>query len=157
MSENGSRGSNMGNNMGNNMGKYVGQCLCGTVKYEVTKIENKMGHCHCNMCRKFHGAAFATFGEAQSENFNWVSGEENLKSYVGSNGSTRRFCDTCGSSMTFAPANDIGEVVEFSLGTLDTDIELKPDAHIYTDFGASWYDLSDSLPKYSEGRDSEKR
>ena len=134
--------------------KYQGQCLCGSIKYEVAKIEEQMGHCHCSMCRKFHGAAFATFGEAKSENFRWVTGENFLKSYIATNGTTRKFCENCGSSLIFMPANDDGKLVEFSLGTLDTDIELKPDAHIFTKFGANWYEASDDLPKFSEGRDS---
>lgn len=132
-----------------------GQCLCGLVKYEVSKIEDRMGHCHCTMCRKFHGAAFATYAEARTQNFHWVSGEDHLKSYLAPNGTTRQFCDNCGSSLIFIPSNDTGELIEFSIGTLDSDIDLKPDAHIYTEFGANWYDITDDLPKYSQGRDSE--
>ncbi len=132
-----------------------GQCLCGLIKYEVSKIEERMGHCHCSMCRKFHGAAFATLGEAKAENFRWVTGENYLKSFVAPNGTTRKFCEQCGSSLIFVAANDTGESVEFSLGTLDTDTLVKPDAHIYTSFGASWYEIRDDLPKYASGRDSE--
>lgn len=134
--------------------KSTGQCLCGLIKYEVSKIEDRMGHCHCTMCRKFHGAAFATFGEAKVENFRWVAGEAHLKSYVATNGTTRKFCENCGSSLVFAPSNDTGELVEFSVGTLDTNIDLKPNAHIFTEFGANWYDASDDLPQYPRGRDS---
>ena len=136
--------------------KIEGQCLCGIIKYEVSKIEERMGHCHCSMCRKFHGAAFATLGEAKVENFRWVAGENHLKSYVAPNGTTRKFCEHCGSSLIFVPSNDAGELIEFSLGTLDTDIALKPDAHIYTSFGASWYEIRDKLPRYTNGRDSEE-
>ncbi len=38
-----------------------------------------MAHCHCSMCRKFHGAAFSTYGEAKIENFKWLQGEGFLK------------------------------------------------------------------------------
>jgi hypothetical protein len=58
-----------------------GQCLCGAVKYEVDAIGPRMAHCHCSMCRKFHGAAFATFGEARAEDFRWLEGEHLLSSY----------------------------------------------------------------------------
>lgn len=137
--------------------KMKGQCLCGLVKYEVAKIEERMGHCHCSMCRKFHGAAFATLGEAKTENFRWTAGENHLKSYVAPNGTKRKFCENCGSSLIFIPSNDTGELVEFSLGTLDTEIELRPDAHIYTDYQANWFEISDSLPKYTDGRDSKEK
>jgi len=136
---------------------YKGSCLCGALKYSVDKIENEMAHCHCTMCRKFHGAAFATFGEAISENFHWISGIDNLKEYVGFNGTKRLFCGNCGSSLAFVPSNDSGKLVEFSLGTLDSEIPNKPDAHIFTNYSACWNRVADGLPQYTEGRDSAKK
>ena len=106
------------------------------------------------MCRKFHGAAFATLGEARAEHFRWTAGEEYLREYRAPNGTRRGFCGHCGSSLTFAASSDTGELVEFALGTLDSDIELKRDAHIFTAFGANWYAIDDDLPTFPEGRDS---
>ena len=131
---------------------YKGQCLCGSIKYEVDKIEKHMAHCHCSMCRKFHGAAFSTYGEAKAKNFRWVKGESNLKNYIASNGTERIFCKICGSSLVFVPSNDSGESVEFSLGTLDSEIELKPDAHIFVESGAKWYSITDDLPQHKKDR-----
>ena len=131
---------------------YTGTCLCGSIKYEVDEIEPRMGHCHCSMCRKFHGAAFATLGEAKTENFRWIEGETLLASYKASNGTVRRFCKQCGSSMTFTPSNDKDELVEFSLGALDSEIDIRPDAHIFTGSKANWSDICDDLPQYEEGR-----
>jgi len=139
----------------NNSPAYFGQCLCGTIKYQVDAIEPKMGHCHCSMCRKFHGSAFATLGEAKAENFHWLAGESSLKSYLAENGTTRQFCSNCGSSMIFVEAESDGSFVEFALGTLDSDIAERPDVHIFTNYKASWFDIEDDLPKYKEGRDSE--
>ncbi len=93
------------------MSRYHAQCLCGSIKYQVDKIEPKMGHCHCSMCRKFHDAAFATFGEAKRENFHWLEGEDFLQSYQAENGTTRKFCKECGWSMTFAASPDSSDVV----------------------------------------------
>ena len=133
-------------------GPYKGKCLCGLVSYEVDEIQPKMGHCHCTMCRKFHGAAFATFGEALVEHFRWLSGEHHLKTYHAENGTQRQFCENCGSSLRFIPSNDSGKLVEFSLGTLDSDIPLKPDAHIYTDNAANWNEITDDLPQHKAHR-----
>ena len=133
-----------------------GQCLCGAIKYEIDEIGARLGHCHCSMCRKFHGAAFATLAEAKDIHFRWVSGEDMLVSYTAENGTTRRFCRICGSSMTFAPSDDSGEKVEFALGTLDDEIDGKPDAHIYVGSKASWYDIADPLPRFDCGRDSKQ-
>ncbi len=131
---------------------YRGSCLCGQVRYQVRKLEPAMGHCHCTMCRKFHGAAFATYGEVKRDNFNWLAGENLLKEYIAANGTTRRFCAECGSSMTFSPANSDGEVIELSLATMDTDVEELPDAHIFVGNKANWYSVSDHLPQYAASR-----
>ena len=130
-----------------------GSCLCGSIKYLVDIIEPKIAHCHCSMCKKFHGSAFSTYGEAKVNNFHWLSGEvEFLKTYIASNGTKRKFCRNCGSSLIFVPSNDTGELVEFSLGTLDTKIEVAPDAHIFTSGVSSWHKITDDLPQYIEDR-----
>lgn len=77
-------------------------------------------------------------------------------SYTASNGTTRSFCKNCGSSMTFKPKDDSGDVIEFSLGTLDSDIDQRPDAHIFVGSKANWVKVLVSLPKFTEGRDGDK-
>lgn len=131
---------------------YTGGCLCGLIKYEVDQIEPRMGHCHCSMCRKFHGAAFATLGEAKAENFKWLQGQDSLASFKADNGTVRQFCKQCGSSMTFAPADDDGKLIEFAMGTLEGGAELTPDAHIYVDSKACWFEIQDDLPQHKKGR-----
>ncbi len=131
---------------------YKGQCLCGAIKYEVDKIQPQMGHCHCSMCRKFNGAAFSTLGEADVKDFRWVEGEDQLKSYTASNGSVRQFCQNCGSSMTFAASEKPNGLIEFSLGTVDSDLDVRPDAHVYTGSKANWVKICDNLPQYEKGR-----
>ncbi len=133
---------------------YFGSCLCGEIRYSVDEIGDKMAHCHCTMCRKFHGAAFATFGSARSDDFHWIKGEEFLKEFVASNGAKRFFCEKCGSSLIFAPSVNEENIVEFTLSSLDSDLTLEPDAHIFTNYAVSWFHLSDELPKFPEGRDN---
>jgi hypothetical protein len=105
------------------------------------------------MCPKFHGAAFATFGETTSDNFRWLTGAEHLKSYLAPNGTTRQFCSECGSSLTFKPCGEDNGLVEFALGALDDPIYERSDAHIFTAYKAVWIELTDDLPKFKEGRD----
>ena len=130
---------------------YRGSCLCGAVKYQVDRIEDKMAHCHCRMCRKFHGAAFATYGEARTENFHWLGGVESLGHYTAENKSVRTFCTICGSSLIFAAAGS-EQLVEFALATLDDDINELPDVHVFVDYKANWYVINDNLPQHQEGR-----
>ena len=138
------------------MTNYSGQCLCGEISYEVTKIEPKMGHCHCSMCRKFHGAAFATFGEAKRENFKWLTGENKIQSFTADNGTIRKFCTNCGSSLIFQDSIDSTDLVEFALGTLDSPIDSKPDVHIFVSSKANWLDITDDLPQFTGNRSSKE-
>ena len=72
--------------------RLKGSCLCGSITYEAEKIETRIGHCHCSMCRKFNGAAFSTFAKVKLEHFRWLSGEDLLKGYNAENGTVRPFC-----------------------------------------------------------------
>ena len=134
---------------------YRGSCLCNGIRYEVDVIQNQPGpgHCHCSMCRKFHGAAFATYGAANKADFRWVCGQDLLKSYAAENGTIRQFCSQCGASLIFADsAEAMHEVVEFALATLDDPIELRPTGHIFTRYKANWASIEDGLPTFLDGR-----
>lgn len=130
---------------------YQGQCLCGAIQYETDSVSDKIAHCHCTMCRKFHGAAFSTFGSVPNTGFRWLAGENLLKTFTAKNGTKRSFCSQCGSSLLFASPGDSGSV-EFSLATLDVAPALTPDAHIYTGTKVDWLTIEDGLPKYLNGR-----
>lgn len=138
------------------MNAYKGQCLCGGIQYEVGKFGPKMGHCHCSMCRKFHGAAFATYGEVQQGDFRWLQGEELLQSFKADNGTTRKFCAKCGSSLIFESAGEGRDVIDIALASLDDAPKLRPDAHIYLSSQVGWLRLNDDLPKYLNGRIKQK-
>ena len=143
--------------MSNSSDSHHGQCLCGSVKYSVDKLEPDMGNCHCKMCRKFHGAAYATYAQAKHKNFHWISGEASIKNYIGENGTVRKFCKDCGSSLIFQDdITDNHDIVHFAAGTLDTEIEVSPDVHIYVESKANWLKLEDDLPKYETGRSSKR-
>lgn len=137
-------------------GPYFGSCLCEAVKFRIDAFLPQIGNCHCRMCRKFHGAAFATYADVEKSKFEWICGEESLKDYTAENGTVRTFCRHCGSSLMFSTPRGADDVVEIALGAVDGDLPVKPDAHVFTDFSANWTTVSDELPKYSAGRDSDR-
>src|SRR5690606_8685060 len=88
-----------------NMSKrYRGSCLCGMVAFVLDQFLGPADHCHCSMCRKFHGAAYATFVSVERQAFHWVSGQELVSDYMAPNGTVRSFCGRCGSSLFFVGA-----------------------------------------------------
>lgn len=136
-------------------GPYEGGCLCGVVRFEIDAFEPEIAHCHCSMCRKFHGAAYATFAGVRRAHFRWISGEEALKAYTAPNGTTRTFCDRCGSSLLFSSPRASEDIVEVALGAVDGDPPVAPNAHIFVDSGARWARPRDGLPRYRRGRGGE--
>ncbi|WNC70167.1 GFA family protein [Thalassotalea nanhaiensis] len=133
-----------------------GSCLCGSITFSVSKFEPMVGNCHCRMCRKFHGAAFSTFADVKYENFKWLSGESFLQSYRASNNTVRQFCKQCGSSLTFRSSNsDLHSTIEIALATLDDEVKISPDAHIFVESKVGWYSPNDDLPCFRQYRDSE--
>lgn len=135
-------------------GSYRGSCLCGTTRFEIDEFHPQAAHCHCSMCRKFHGAAFATIAGVPRSSFRWVAGEDALKGYTADNGTTRTFCRYCGSSLMFSSPRAREDVVEIALGALDDDVPVEPSAHIFVGSAANWTVFGDDLPKYAEVRGS---
>ncbi len=125
----------------------TGSCLCGAVAYEVDGSFAFAGNCHCSICRRLHGAAFATWGILGEGEFRWLRGEEQLTAYETSAGNSRAFCSRCGSPLVSMHSGRVGEIV---LASVDGDPGMKPREHIFVGSKADWYDISDSLPQHEE-------
>ena len=94
------------------------------------------------MCRRAHGAAFVTWVGVAAERFEITAGADQLNCYRSSPAATRRFCRTCGSSLTFESTRWPGEV-HVVLANLDGPIDREPDAHVYWADHVSWGDWRD--------------
>ena len=123
-----------------------GTCLCGTLRYEIDGPLTSMMHCHCSMCRKQHGAAFATYVVAPVAGFRWIAGEDEVVRYQSSAQGTRAFCRRCGSvapsalpsmGIVFAPA-----------GNLRGELGRHPEGHMFVGSKAPWHAITDHLPQH---------
>ena len=105
-----------------------GSCLCSGVHYEIDGPVKDMTHCHCGMCRKASGAAFATSVTAQGTDFRWTQGAELVETYKSSNELDRLFCRVCGSSLVVVEPKT-GEFF-VAAGTLDEDPGIQMYSHL---------------------------
>ena len=48
------------------------------------------------------------------------------------------------------------DLIEIALGCFDSELPIKPDAHIFVASGANWAKPDDKLPQYEAGRDSKR-
>jgi hypothetical protein len=125
-----------------------GACLCGTVRYELDGPFEVMSHCHCSMCRKHHGAAFATFVTVPLPGFRWVSGEDAISTYQSSAYGKRTFCSKCG-SVTPVVEHDTG-LVFCPAGNLDGELGIQAQSHRFVGSKAAWHTITDTLPQHEE-------
>ena len=126
----------------------TGGCLCGRVRYEIEGRISPIWLCHCSKCRRSSGSAFQAGAVCRPQDFNWLSGEEELREYEESPGFKVRFCGRCGSP---APALLEGrQAVYLHVGGLDGDPGLSISHHIFVGSKAPWYEIDDELPQFEE-------
>ena len=126
-----------------------GSCLCGEVRFEISGSLSGASHCHCSMCRKAHGAAFGTYAAARAADFRIVSGEDRIVRYRSSAGIVRTFCARCGSTLQWLRESK-PEIVDIALGVLDDDPGVKPGMHVFVNYKAPWFEITDPLPQHPE-------
>jgi hypothetical protein len=125
--------------------KLQGGCLCGGIRYEIDGPLTDVNNCHCSMCRRFHGAAFATYAKIGAENFRWLSGHDLLAVHETSPGVGWAFCRNCGSSLGVPMHERLSEI---TLGSLDADPGVRPSEHIFVGSKAPWFEIADTLPQH---------
>ncbi|QQX78893.1 GFA family protein [Shewanella sp. KX20019] len=126
---------------------YSGQCLCGEVKVKITGAIREIIHCHCSLCRKNSGSAYATNGFVATEDFTITIGANALTSFSFKLGRERHFCQHCGSPIYSSNAQDPSRV-RIRLGLLDSDIVERPVSHNFVTSKANWEELDAKLPRY---------
>lgn len=124
-----------------------GGCLCGKVRYEVSGPLFDADHCHCSMCRRQHGAAFATYVDFNSDDFKWISGKDLIKVYEPSPDGGWCFCSECGSSLAGTVG---GKITSVTLSTVEGDLGIEPEKHIFVGSKAHWHEINDDLPQFDD-------
>lgn len=124
-----------------------GSCLCRAVAYTVAGRPGPMWHCHCLICRKLSGAAFATHIAALAADFTWLRGQESITHYALSSVYTRSFCGHCGAVVPYVTDDKTQVIVP--AGGLDDDPGVRPCAHTYVAVQATWHTITDALPRFA--------
>ena len=120
-----------------------GKCLCGAVSVSA-KIseEDKVGACHCSMCRKWSGGTLLAVHVGERAFF---KGEENITVFRSSEWAERGFCKLCGTNLFWRFAGSGDYVIPAGL------FDAKEDWHfnneIYIDEKPEWYTFSNETNK----------
>jgi hypothetical protein len=126
----------------------TGECFCGSVKYQIDGKLRDAKSCHCSRCRKAFNAQASAVASVVSSEFQWLSGEELLTSYVGVHGYGLQFCKTCGSTLCTVFKDD---VIQVSLGCVNGNPCIEIGQHIFVGSKASWEVMPEGVVQYEEG------
>ena len=76
-----------------------GECFCGAVKYSISGPLTDARSCHCSRCRKAFSSQASAYALVDPQQFQWISGEGLLTSYMSAHGYGLQICKTCGSTL----------------------------------------------------------
>jgi hypothetical protein len=129
-----------------------GRCLCGAVAIALEPPTDFVNHCHCESCRRSHGAAFVTWTSVPLERFAFEHGEDRVRWYRSSQWIEWGFCERCGSSLLYRavgeghPEHPQVDRVYVTAASLDG-LDRSPTAHVSFEERVEWLAIGDELPK----------
>ena len=134
---------------------HEGGCSCGDVRFVVTAEPMIVHCCHCRICQRQTGSAFAINALLEAENVKLLSGEiEELTEATPSGlGQTIARCSKCQVAVwSNYDMHGLRKRIRFvRVGALDDPGQCPPNIHIYTSSKQPWVTLpSDhtAVPKF---------
>jgi len=126
----------------------TGECFCGELKYQVNGVLRDARSCHCSRCRKAFSSQASAYALVDPKEFEWLSGEALLTSFVGKHGFGLQFCSKCGSTLCGIFDSTIHGI---TLGCVNGDPNIEIGRHIYVGSKASWELIPDGIVQYQDG------
>ena len=120
----------------------TGGCQCGAVRYALYAMPEDVHLCHCRMCQKAVGNAFAALAPVRRKDFAWTRGTPAV--FLSSSAAERLFCAACGTPLGFAYVG--GEWIDPTIGSLDDPAAVAPQQHYGVESRLPWLDRLDGLP-----------
>lgn len=125
--------------------RYAGSCLCGEVRFEIEGEFECFYLCHCEYCRKDTGSAHAANLFSSTAALKWVSGESKVSQFnLPATRHSKCFCGTCGSALPMMQMS--GQLLVVPAGSLNSEVRIRPNAHIFVSSKAAWDDALEQVP-----------
>ncbi len=125
-----------------------GQCLCGSVEFEISGPLPDFYQCHCSLCRKLSGSGCDTATFLSSTHFQWVRGQDGVKSFKTESGYRSEFCERCGSTVPHLMDN--GRQYWVPAGLLANVRDSRVVAHLFVSSKAAWDNVAAGEASYTE-------
>ncbi len=124
---------------------FEGSCLCGQVTFEIVGQLDHFFLCHCSRCRKTSGSAHGANLFSKTAKLKFFQGEDKIRDYqVPNTRFSTTFCVDCGSKL---PKDHNGKILQIPAGSLTSELNMKPNAHIYYASRAAWDNELETVKK----------
>ena len=120
-----------------------GRCHCGRVRFVASFPSRFVAHCHCESCRRAHGAAFVTWAGFLSPQVRVTQGAGHIGVHESSPGTRRSFCRACGTKLFFESTRWAGET-HVTLAAFEDPLDREPRGHAFYAEHVVW------LPRFAE-------
>ncbi|MDX6638281.1 MAG: hypothetical protein QOJ01_1792 [Solirubrobacterales bacterium] len=128
----------------------TGACMCGAIRFEVSKPLLGSLYCHCKRCQRRTGTAFSVSALTEMGSFRITAGEDLDRSWDPGDGWIKHFCGRCG-GQTYTASPENADVISVRMGALDGDPGIRPSAHQFVAYAAPWEPVpDDGLPRFEE-------
>ena len=114
-----------------------GRCHCGRVRFVATFPSRFCSHCHCESCRRAHGAPFVTWIGFPGSQVHITQGADDLVAHESSPQTWRKFCRACGTKLFFESHRWAGET-HVVLPAFDEPVDRMPEGHAFYDEHVAW-------------------
>lgn len=125
-----------------------GSCLCGSVSFNVSGPILGVGSCHCSKCRKVSGTAGNAQFVVPVTRFQWISGQDEIKSFRLPDGWGPSRCAECGSPSP--ESYDGGKQMWVPAGLMDDPLDTNFKLHIFCGSRADWDKESPAAKHFHE-------
>lgn len=128
--------------------RATGGCQCGAVRYALYVPPENAHACHCRMCQRAVGGAFALLAGAHKTDFAWVKGAPAF--FASSNLATRGYCRDCGGPLSFA--YNLPEArIYVTIGSLDDPGAVPIARHYGVESKLPWVEFCEAAPAEQTG------
>ncbi|MEO5701209.1 MAG: GFA family protein [Casimicrobiaceae bacterium] len=122
-----------------------GRCMCARVRFVARFPSRFCAHCHCESCRRSHGAGFVTWIGFATDQVSVTDGAEDHVAYASSPGTRRTFCRICGSKLFFQSERWSGET-HVALAAFDDPVDRAPSEHAFFEEHVPWIPWPQASP-----------
>jgi hypothetical protein len=119
-----------------------GGCLCKAIRYSLSGAPLSSIVCHCATCRRASAAPTVAWLTIDRARFQFLSGSPRM--FQSSRDVVRRFCDICGTPLTYENAGS-PNTIDVTTASLDLPDLHPPTMEVWLEHKLAWQTANESL------------